>query len=320
MSVLTSPPPAHDTSPRPRLVPGTPVIDLGAHGLQIGCDSDRGLRVRQVPEPLRKVAGALRGRRTIAELAAAYDCDPDLVDNLVRTLEERGLLACESPTSGPLGGTPHVQLITPHALAVDLSVALLDAGVGSVQVVTSRSTGIVAGIGRRRPSLARRTSTAAVQVVDHHRRVPLPWGTPTVVVSSQLEPDRALVADLMRSDAPHLVVRPRPLGVVVGPFVVPGRTACLSCTDHTRLALDPLWDRELLALSTTPAVVPPEVEPWVAATVVQQLSRWARDGRAELVGQTYELSTQSWRLDRRRWEAEPTCGCRWTPHDTSTWQ
>ncbi len=53
----------------------------------------------------------------------------------------------------------------------------------------------------------------------------------TVVLVVGHEPDREVVDELVREQVPHLLVGARLDSYVVGPFVVPGRTACLRCLD-----------------------------------------------------------------------------------------
>ena len=53
------------------------------------------------------------------------------------------------------------------------------------------------------------------------------------------EPDRDLLDPLVRAGTHHLVVRLVDGGAVLGPFVSPGVTACLRCTDAHRTVEDP---------------------------------------------------------------------------------
>ena len=55
------------------------------------------------------------------------------------------------------------------------------------------------------------------------------------------QPDRELVDDWMRGDVPHLVVRMCEGQALVGPFVDPGRSACLRCVDAHHTDVDPTW-------------------------------------------------------------------------------
>src|SRR6478736_10257518 len=59
------------------------------------------------------------------------------------------------------------------------------------------------------------------------------------IVVATGEPPRALVDDHVRAGRPHLVVGAGPRGYRVGPFVVPGTTACLRCVDAHLAERDP---------------------------------------------------------------------------------
>ncbi len=63
---------------------------------------------------------------------------------------------------------------------------------------------------------------------------------PVIVVAHRLvEPRRA--ATLMARDVPHLPLELAGDRVTVGPFVIPGVTACLACTHAHRRDADPSW-------------------------------------------------------------------------------
>jgi hypothetical protein len=59
------------------------------------------------------------------------------------------------------------------------------------------------------------------------------------VLVAEGEPDRASVDAQVRDGRAHLVVSRSPGGFTVGPFVVPGLTACLRCVDAHRGEHDP---------------------------------------------------------------------------------
>ena len=59
------------------------------------------------------------------------------------------------------------------------------------------------------------------------------------IVVAAGEPSRTLVDDHLRAGRPHLVVGAGPRGYRVGPFVVPGSTACLRCVDAHLAVRDP---------------------------------------------------------------------------------
>ncbi|GHJ59715.1 hypothetical protein NOK12_22330 [Nocardioides sp. OK12] len=62
---------------------------------------------------------------------------------------------------------------------------------------------------------------------------------PTLVLLVGHEPDREVVDELVRQQVPHLLVTARLEHYLVGPFVVPGRTACLRCLDAHAAERDP---------------------------------------------------------------------------------
>lgn len=64
-------------------------------------------------------------------------------------------------------------------------------------------------------------------------------GPVVVIAHGVVEPRRA--SALMGADVPHLPIVFGVGGVEIGPFVVPGRTACLACVAAHRRDADPAW-------------------------------------------------------------------------------
>lgn len=62
-----------------------------------------------------------------------------------------------------------------------------------------------------------------------------------LVVASSGEPNRTVLADLVRCRLAHLVVVQDGDAIRIGPLVVPGRTPCVDCTDLHRASWDPTW-------------------------------------------------------------------------------
>ena len=138
----------------------------------------------------------------------------------------------------------------------------------------------------------------------------------TVLALDRLEVDRMFTDALLRADQPHLIVRPTARGVVVGPFVLPGRTPCLRCTDLVRCELDPDWPGLLSQLSRTVGSPTEPLLTWAAGvTVIQVVSVLGALGDPsrtwpESAGATIELGSDG--IQRRRsWPAHPSCGCGW---------
>ncbi|WOP17884.1 hypothetical protein [Raineyella sp. LH-20] len=284
---------------RPRLLAGVPVLELRDGTVQVGCDADRGVRLGGAPPGTSRMLAELTGEHSLRDLADRWHLAPWVVDNVVTTLRTAGLLAVDGPQPGALATVPVVRVVAAPSLLTDLTTRLLEAGVGTVHVIAP--TGL--------PGLARGPFRERILVAATLDRRPLPPGTPTVVAPGCLEPDPALVEALMRADDPHVVVRPRPEGVLVGPFVLPGRTSCLVCGDLVRAARDGSWIEQRAVMTGAEAPYAAALHDWTISTVLNQLACWAAGGRPDLADRTVELDTRDWRQHWRAWRAHPSCGC-----------
>ncbi len=121
----------------------------------------------------------------------------------------------------------------------------------------------------------------------------------------------------MCSGVPHLVMRSRGGEVSVGPFVVPGRTACLRCEDAHRTESDPRWPLLVAQLPSplTPRVArdcPPEpaLLTLALAWAVRDLACFVEGGRPATWSSTITVDAELTlpRLDLLR---HPHCGCAW---------
>ncbi len=141
---------------------------------------------------------------------------------------------------------------------------------------------------RRRPSL--------VILADRHRR--------------------DLPAALARDQVPHLAVSTSEAIGVVGPLVLPGRSACLRCLDLTRAERDPAWPLILAQLAGHSVTDPAACDAVLAAMAAGQATAQALafidrgPAAAAVVGGTLELVLPDWRWRRRTWQPHPRCGCR----------
>ncbi len=136
-----------------------------------------------------------------------------------------------------------------------------------------------------------------------------PGAGPVLVCPRTIEPDRGLTRALVRARRPHLLVRCEPERVVVGPFVVPGRSACARCADLVRCDLDSSWPRLLAQLCRMEIVPPDGPAAWAAATAVGQVLAWVGGRLPETMGASLELDAATHALASRRWPAHPDCGC-----------
>jgi bacteriocin biosynthesis cyclodehydratase domain-containing protein len=128
---------------------------------------------------------------------------------------------------------------------------------------------------------------------------------------------RELPAALVQILVPHLAVSASEAIGVVGPLVLPGRSACLRCLDLTRAGRDPAWPLILAQLSAQAGADPPGCDTVLATMVAAQAVAQAlafvdQDGQVPAVTNgTLELVLPGWQWRRRSWRPHPQCGCRY---------
>jgi len=128
------------------------------------------------------------------------------------------------------------------------------------------------------------------------------------------EPRRTLSDGLVRDDVPHLWVAVLPRLVRIGPFVEPGRSACLRCIDAHLGDVDPRRAMVLHQLDEQPSAPLSDPDP----CLVQVAVGWAvRDLVRVLTGATSALRsatvtvTDALDVTRRDWLRHAHCGCAW---------
>jgi bacteriocin biosynthesis cyclodehydratase domain-containing protein len=146
--------------------------------------------------------------------------------------------------------------------------------------------------------------------------------SPTVVlVLSVGEVDRDALDPWVRTGLPHLVVRFVEGTAVIGPFVEPGRTACLRCLDAHRSEDDPR--AAVLAAAHARAAGQRHdgvAEPLDSALASLALAWAARDLVTHAEGErpstwstTVELAATLSTVTQAEWLRHPECGCHWLP-------
>jgi len=128
------------------------------------------------------------------------------------------------------------------------------------------------------------------------------------------EPRRTLADTLVRDDVTHLWVAVLPRAVRLGPFVEPGRSACLRCVDAHLGDLDPRRATVLHQLEELPSVPVCDPDPclvelavaWGVRDVVRRLDGHEPSLRSATVTVTGDLV-----VVRRDWLRHPHCGCAW---------
>jgi hypothetical protein len=159
-----------------------------------------------------------------------------------------------------------------------------------------------------RTTVVERLGSAGLLVAD------LAHGLATVtLLVTHGEPVRSRVDGLVREDRPHLLVSLLPERVRLGPFVVPGTTACLRCLDahlaeqdpRRGLVLEQLEDRD-----DPPAPCDPVLAHAGLALAARELTTYAEGDRPATWSTTLTLGADL-TMPRREWTRHPHCGCSW---------
>lgn len=153
--------------------------------------------------------------------------------------------------------------------------------------------------------LRRACATARLQVAE---------AAGTRLVATIGEPRRALSDRLVRDDVAHLWLAVLPRAVRVGPFVEPGRTACLRCVDAHLGERDARRATVLHQLEELPAAPHGGWDPllvqlaaaWAVRDVVRRL-----DGRPPALRSASVTVSADLEVSRRDWLRHPHCGCAW---------
>jgi hypothetical protein len=115
----------------------------------------------------------------------------------------------------------------------------------------------------------------------------------------------------VRDGRPHLVLRAGASGYTIGPFVDPGRTACLRCVDAHHGERDP---RRAVVVEQVGGLEvwhdDPALEALVIAWAVRDVLAYADGGRPSTWSATVSVGPDLEPL-RAAWARHPHCGCSW---------
>lgn len=279
--------------------------------VQVGLPPGPVVTAPDVPE-VRELLVALRvGALTDVEAG----CSP-VRRRLLRDLHDAGLLLDGRALLGDLSraGTPE------SARAV--AVAYAEHAERAEALLHRRAETVVAIDHEHAPAQARRVAELlagaglGAAVGPHHAGTPGADRCDLAVHVAIGEPDRERLDGWMRADVPHLVVRCVEARVHVGPFVLPGATACLRCVDAHRGERDP---RHALVVSQctgaapagpVPEPVPGDLLDVALVLAVRDLTAWA-DGRRPRTWSATVTVDPALTLPETRWRRHPGCGCAW---------
>ena len=332
------PAPGRATSPftrrfrRPVLRPGVHVLRRSAGELQLGLDPGRALvlpdrpRVRALLAALTSPASVVDDEvyddRTLALLAdAGLLVDADALLPLMPTGPDAGAAVVSRPEVAAMAldaGDRAAERLKARATA---EIEVLTTGSPCGRSVAAELAGLLTASGVRCVEADERTVAAGSdRASPQGQRVPHGADPTAAVVVAVGEPGRERVDDLVRAGRPHLLLRLVEGRAVVGPFVLPGETACLRCLDAHHTDVDPAWP--LLVTQYARAVsrdredtVPEPVDPLLArlacAWAARELVSFAEGRRPATLSTTVRLDPHLTALETQHWPLHPACGCAW---------
>lgn len=285
---------------RPLLRPGLRTCRRADGHLQLGLDPRLALVVPDTAE----IRDLLAGLRDGVPPPAPGRLSPAAA-RLCADLLDRGLVVDGDALLAALGGAPDGrarEAVAAHFARTGTRAGALWAARARVPVTVSHD---------RAPRSARRCRDLLAAA-----GVPEGPGGPVLHVA-RTEADRSLVDDWMRSDRPHLPVALADGIVRVGPFVVPGRTACVRCVDAHHTDRDPrrslVLQQYAEARGPTPGVpdpVPHDLLDLALVWAVRDLVNWI-DGRQPRTWSSTVEVDPGLELAVVRWPVHPGCGCGW---------
>ncbi len=317
---------------RPALKPGLLPVWRNRDTVQFGIDPRRAIALTG----MRSVAGLiglLDGSRDHAQvLAAARDLgiDPETADRVMSLLAAGGALD-DYPASAYRSLPAGVRA----RLAPELATAALahGDGDGGARTLARRQAATVRVHGTSRTGLciASMLCAAGVGRVVSTGLAPahadgLPAATrpgPGPRAGARSSPDLVILADthgrelpaaLVREQVPHLAASASEAIGVLGPLVLPGRSACLRCLDLTRADGDPAWPL-ILAQLTGRAADPPACDAVLSASVAAHAAAQALafidrgEPAVAVINGTLELVLPGWQWKRRSWRPHHRCEC-----------
>jgi len=314
---------------RPALKPGLLPVWRDRDTLQIGIDSRRAVALTGMAGAAQMI-GLLDGSRDRAQViqaAAGRGIPEDTAEKVLSLLAAAGVLD-DFPAAT-------LRLLPPllrSRLAGELATASLAHrdGDGGARTLARRLEALVRihGGGRVGAGIARLLSASGIGRVtdappagetsppEQTRRAgggPMRAPRPDLAVLVG-RPPQELRAGLMEERVPHLAVLADEAIGVVGPLVIPGRTACLRCLDLARTDRDPAWPLILAQLTSREpdpracdAPLAAAVAAQAAAQVLGFIDRAAPAGA--VTNGTLELVLPGWQWRRRTWPPHRDCSC-----------
>jgi hypothetical protein len=202
----------------------------------------------------------------------------------------------------PLPETPAAHRVLAALLSADM---VVDRGARAASV-RARSAAAVSVEAGGRPA------ADALRILRAARCGVAPPGVATVaLVLAAGEPRREVIDAHLREGRPHLPVAATAHGYTLGPFVVPGVTACQRCVDAHLGEHDPrraVIVEQLGGRESGPG--DQALEAVATAWAVRDVLAFVDGDRPSTWSATVEIGTDL-RPRRREWTRHPYCGCAW---------
>ena len=285
---------------RPLLVPGAHVLRRHDGSFQVGLDP--------------RDAVVLPGTPAVAACLARLDGSPATGDDpTLAVLDRAGLLVDERaliPLVSAAGGAVE---------AASAAATVRRHGARAAELTTARAARPVEVTGFGHP--------CGATLVDRARELlagaglgPDDGDTAVAVLVGVGEPERERTDRWLRDQVPHLPVRLSEGRATVGPFVVPGETACLRCVDAHHTDADPTWPllvRQYAAACRRPRAdgAPEPLDPLLAgialAWAARDVATFVDGGQPSTWSTTLTLDASLAAVETRTWARHPECGCSW---------
>jgi hypothetical protein len=209
-------------------------------------------------------------------------------------------------TDAVLAAAAHGDTVPDTAAARLLTSELLDRGLAVPAAASSRCSTTVAVVGRAGADPVALLEASGLTTTTDADRADL------VLLASSGELDRDLLTPLVRARQPHLPVRLVDGIALVGPFSVPGRSACLRCVDLHRAVDDAAHVLLVERYARSPGgATDPVLGTLATAWAVRDLATWATGGCPSTWSRTVRIDPALGEVSAQSWWRHPECGCTW---------
>ncbi len=288
MSVVQQPP------ARPLLRPGARVVRRDDTHLQVGLGADQ-VVLNDSPDVRDVLARIAEGRQELP--------DTDVARALCGRLDDAGLIA---------DGDTYWASVSHHPGDTLTATAYAEDPHSAADRLAARRRAVV---GLDVPP-ERRELVVSLLVSAGLAATPSDPSPDVWLIARHQPPLSAEFDPLAQRGEPHLIVSALDRAVTLGPFVEPGRTACLRCIDAHLAIRDPrrALVMEQYASPVIPRLItePCDLSLWTLAMAwaVRDLVTWV-EGRIPATWSSTVQLTAALDLPRHRWTRHPHCGCSW---------